>query len=119
MNGIVQMGGEYNLAAEKDFENKIKAYLDEKGAWYIKYWAGSRFTRDGIPDILACVRGYFVAIEVKAQNGKYDPEGLQAHKIKEIRKAGGFAMVVFPSGWRDFRKFIDNLRSNRSEQRNT
>lgn len=96
------------MAAEKVFENKIKAFLETEGAWFIKYWAGSRFTKAGIPDILACVNGYFVAIEVKAQNGT--PSELQLHAIDEIRKAGGFAFVLYPSGFEKFEEFIYKLK---------
>lgn len=95
------------MAAEKQFENKIKGFLKEQGAWFIKYWAGSQFTKNGIPDILACVNGYFVGIEVKAQNGK--PSELQLHTIKQIRKSGGFAFVLYPSGYEQFKEFINNL----------
>lgn len=101
------------MAQEKTFENKIKKYLRQIGAWHIKYWAGSQFTKSGIPDILACVNGYFLAIEVKAQNGK--PSELQIHTIKEIRKAGGFAMIVYPSGWLKLKEFIDGLYQDRFE----
>lgn len=96
-----------SLAAEKQFENKIKGFLKEQGAWFIKYWAGSQFTKNGIPDILSCVNGYFVAIEVKAQNGK--PSELQLHTINKIREAGGFAFVLYPSGYEQFKKFVKDL----------
>lgn len=95
------------MAAEKQFENKIKAFLKEQGTWFIKYWAGSKFTKDGVPDILCCINGYFVAIEVKAQNGK--PSPLQLYNIREIRKAGGFAFVLYPSGYEEFKKFVIKL----------
>lgn len=95
------------MAQEKTFENKIKKFLEENGVWYIKYWAGSQFTKAGIPDILACVNGYFVGIEVKAQNGK--PSELQMYNIKKIREACGFAVVVYPSGFAEFKQFILDL----------
>ena len=95
------------MAQEKIFENKIKKYLDNHGAWYIKYWAGSQFTKSGVPDILACVNGYFVGIEVKAQNGK--PSELQLYNVQRINNAGGYAFVLYPSAFEDFKKFIDGL----------
>lgn len=95
------------MASEKNFENKIKKYLKDHGAYFIKYWAGAQFTKSGVPDILACVNGYFVGIEVKAQNGK--PSELQLHNIRQIRKAGGLAYVVYPSGWERFKEIIDDL----------
>lgn len=95
------------MAQEKNFENKIKAFLEEQGAWFIKYWAGSKFTKDGIPDILACLNGYFVAIEVKAANGK--PSELQKHHVKKINDSGGFAMILYPQDWNLFKKLVNYL----------
>lgn len=92
---------------EKIFENKIKHYIkDVLGGWYIKFFANS-YTRSGVPDLLCCINGYFVAIEVKAQNGK--PSELQIYEIKKIKKSYGFAAVVYPSGWERFKKFLDEL----------
>lgn len=95
------------MASEKQFENKIKKYLKEHDAYFLKYWAGAQFTKSGVPDILACVNGYFVGIEVKAQNGK--PSELQLYNIQQIRKAGGFAYVVYPSGWERLKDILDGL----------
>ena len=94
------------LGSEKCFENKIKKYLTYKGAYFVKFFA-NRMTKTGVPDILACVNGYFVGIEVKAQTGK--PSPLQIHNVEEIKKAGGFAFIVYPSGWDQLKKFIDDL----------
>lgn len=58
---------------------------------------------------MACVNGYFVGVEVKAQNGK--PSELQLYNIREIRKAGGFAIVLYPSGFNEFKEFIRNLKA--------
>lgn len=95
------------MASEKQFENNIKKYLKDHGAYFLKYWAGAQFTKSGVPDILACVNGYFVGIEVKAQNGK--PSELQLYNIRQIRKAGGFAYVVYPSGWERLKDILDGL----------
>lgn len=94
------------IGPEKTFENKIKTFLDGQGAWYVKFFA-NRMTKDGIPDILACVNGYFVGIEVKAQNGH--PSDLQKYHCNKIREAGGFAFIVYPSGWDEFKKIIEGL----------
>jgi len=94
------------MAAEKMFENKIKNYLRDHGCYCVKYF-GCAYSTSGTPDILACVKGHFVAIEVKAPEGK--PSELQLHKIEEIRKAGGFGFVVYPSGWLRLKAVIDGL----------
>lgn len=96
------------IAQEKNFENKIKAFLNEQGAWFIKYWAGSKFTKDGIPDILACINGYFVAIEVKASNGK--PSELQKYHVKKINyEANGIAVILYPQDWELFKELANCL----------
>lgn len=58
---------------------------------------------------MACVNGYFVGVEVKAQNGK--PSELQFYNIREIRKAGGFSIVLYPSGFNEFKEFVRNLKA--------
>ena len=97
------------MAEEKIFENKIKQWLKDHGCWYVKYWSDGRFTQNGIPDILACVGGFFVGIEVKASNGK--PSDLQLHNIRSIRKSGGYAWIVYPSGWETLQAFLINISS--------
>lgn len=73
----------------------------------MKYWAGAQFTKSGIPDILACINGYFVGIEVKAPNGI--PSELQLHNVHAINAAGGFAFVLYPSKFAEFKEFIEGL----------
>ena len=97
------------MASEKQFENKIKKFLKEQNCYYIKYWGGGQFTKSGVPDLLICCNGYFVAVEVKAENGK--PSELQLYNIDEIKKAGGFAMILYPNQFDNFKKFIKLLKN--------
>lgn len=94
------------MAGEKNFENKIKKFLKDRGCWYVKYFA-NRNTRAGVPDILACVNGRFVAIEVKAENGK--PTELQKWNVEQIRKSGGIALILYPADWEKFVAIIDEV----------
>ena len=95
------------MAQEKSFENKIKKYLDDKDAWYVKYWGGARFTTRGVPDILACVQGTFMGIEVKSSYGK--PSPLQLHHLHKIDDAGGWAILAYPDDWGELKDLIDAL----------
>lgn len=95
------------MAAEKQFENKIKAYLKSKGAWFIKYWAGAQFTKSGIPDLLVCYKGKFIAIEVKAENGK--PSDLQLYNLRKIEEAGGKSFLLYPKDFETLKKYIESL----------
>jgi Holliday junction resolvase len=47
------------------------------------------FGKSGVPDIVACINGKFVSIEVKRE-GK-EPTALQWQRMAEIDLAGGFA----------------------------
>lgn len=94
------------MGAEKNFENKVKKYLKSKGIWHVKYFANS-FTPMGIPDVLGVVNGRFLAIELKAENGKTSP--LQEYNINEIKRCGGIAIVLKPSGFETFKKLIEEL----------
>ena len=94
------------MAQEKNFENKIKAYLKSIGAYFIKTH-GDRFSRVGTPDIIACINGHFVAVEVKAENGK--PSDLLRCQIEQIRKAGGHSFLLDPRDFEDLKIFCENL----------
>lgn len=94
------------MAQEKTFENKIKKFLESKGCYFVKHF-GCAFTKAGVPDLLCCVNGKFVAIEVKAENGKTSE--LQDHNIATIKKAGGIAVVAKPSDFNDLKKLIEDL----------
>lgn len=72
----------------------------------MKFFANA-FTKSGIPDILACVNGYFVAIEVKASNGH--PSELQLWNVKKINEACGIAIVLYPDQFEDFKKLVQAL----------
>lgn len=87
------------MGSEKVFENKVKAFLKSIGAYFIKTH-GDRFSRVGTPDIIACLNGHFVAVEVKAENGK--PSELQLYHIEQIKKSGGYAYILYP---KDFDRF--------------
>lgn len=97
------------LAAEKVFENKIKQLLKDNGCWFVKFFANA-YTKSGIPDLLTCVNGYFVGIEVKAPNGK--PSELQKYNVREINKSGGIGIVLYPDQYHLFVQLMYGLFDN-------
>lgn len=50
------------------------------------------YGRSGVPDIIVCYRGRFLAVECKAGYNK--PTLLQEKEMAAIRKAGGDTLVV-------------------------
>lgn len=91
---------------EKRFENKIKNELKKRHIWYVKYFA-NRMTISGVPDLLCCINGHFVALEIKADNGR--PSELQRYQIDKIRESGGVALVVYPKDFNTLISMIDDL----------
>lgn len=93
------------MAAEKQFENQIKAFLDMlPNTWYFKYWAGP-YSKAGIPDIIACINGKFIGIEVKAPNGR--PSELQKRSVRLIQESKGIGYILYP---KDFESFKNDMR---------
>ena len=98
------------MAAEKNFENKIKGFLKDHGCWFLKYWGGAAYTKSGIPDILVCCDGFFLGIEVKAPHGK--PSELQLYNLRKIDEAGGFGILLYPKDFDLFKNFMDCILQN-------
>lgn len=101
------------MAQEKTFENKIKKFLDEEKCWYVKFFANG-YTRKGIPDLLCCVNGYFLAIEVKGENGK--ATDLQKWNIGKIEHCGGLGLILRPSQFENFKELVKILKSTDSKK---
>lgn len=55
-----------------------------------------RATR-GTPDIVACVRGWFIGLEIKTDGGRVT--AVQDYVLRKIRLAGGAGLVVTPATW--------------------
>ena len=77
---------------ESDITKSILKYL--KTLPHCFFWKehGGIYGTSGIPDIIVCIGGRFIALEVKTQKGKTTP--LQNAAIRKIRSSGGFAFVV-------------------------
>lgn len=93
--------------SEKNFENKIKKFLNTlPNTWHFKHWAGP-YSPSGIPDIIACINGRFVGIEVKKDSGKVSK--LQERNIRLINNANGVGIILYPNNFDNFKKMILEL----------
>lgn len=81
-----------NTVKEADLITTIKKYLATLPETFAWKEHGGQYATAGIPDIVVCHRGRFIALEAKV--GKNQPTKLQAVTIEQIRKAGGTAAVV-------------------------
>lgn len=76
---------------EKKVKTRLKKQLDELGIYHFSpFQAG--MGRAGIPDVIGCYRGLFVAFECKAGKGK--TTALQERELNAIRTAKGLAFVI-------------------------
>ena len=79
---------------EHALRRAVSAYLKTApGVWALKVHGGP-FQMKGVPDYLCCVRGRFVAIEIKRPDGRGRTSKLQDEIIRRIREAGGVAVVA-------------------------
>ena len=79
------------MTPEARVKNAVKKLLTERGVWYFMP-VSNGMGRHGIPDIICCAGGRFLAIECKA--GKGVATALQQREMERIGDAGGDAMVV-------------------------
>ena len=110
------------MTNEKLFESKIKRWLNSVGVyaagtpehkinkpyrgWFIKVWGGG-MQKAGIPDLLLCVNGFFIAVEIKSKFGKLST--LQKINLSKINWSNGIAIVLYPDGFIDFQSIINEV----------
>ena len=88
---------------EKQFQAKVLAFLRAQHIYHIKIWGGG-YQRAGNPDILCCIRGKFVALELKTE--KSAPTVLQKFNLFKIQESGGYARVLRPSAFEQFKREV-------------
>lgn len=79
------------MQPEAKIGKKIREYLEGIGAFVFKVHGGPQMTA-GLPDLIACVGGLFIGIEVKCPGQL--PTQIQKLRHEQIRKADGVAFVA-------------------------
>ena len=92
-------------------EGKVKAavrkLLVDFGIYYFSPSANG-YGRAGIPDIICCFGGRFIAIECKA--GKGVTTALQDRELAAIRTAGGMTVVVNETNIQELKEKLQWMR---------
>ncbi|MCI2960310.1 hypothetical protein [Pediococcus pentosaceus] len=83
--------------SEGQFQKKVIKFLKDHDIWYVKYWGGAQFTKEGVPDILACINGEFHGIELKSDGTSYNETKLQGMNLDRINHSGGAGYVLRPT----------------------
>ena len=76
-------------SVEQAIQTSIIRYIKSIGGLPIKQNQIGIYAQAGVPDIIACIKGRFVAIEVKKPGKK--PEPIQEAFLQSITKKGGLA----------------------------
>lgn len=92
---------------EKKVKEAVTKVLKKYHAYYF-YPVMGGFGRSGIPDIIACYKGRFIAIECKA--GKNKTTALQEAELKKIEDARGYVMVVNEENIQSVEDSLDTLQ---------
>lgn len=93
------------MGPERAFRNKVVPQLKaiERSWWESIQQKSIR----GTPDIIGVVNGRFVAIEIKAANGRASP--LQREKLKRIHDAGGLSILLYPDNLSNIIKILKEI----------
>lgn len=92
------------MRSEQAIQSDILKYLKSVGAYTIKVAAA---TKSGVPDIICCYKGRFIAIEVKRPETKSNVSPLQVANITMIINAQGEALVAWDKEM--VKTLIDNI----------
>lgn len=95
------------MGPETRFKTRVlKDLKTVSNLWFVK--TQQRATR-GIPDILLCVVGRFVAIELK-KDEKSPPDELQIYTLNRIASSGGLTFVANPKNWENVFRAINQIK---------
>ena len=76
---------------ESKVKNAVVKILKDYGVYYF-FPATHGYGRSGVPDIICCYMGEFIAIECKTTKGKLT--ALQERELLRIRRAGGQSFMI-------------------------
>ena len=94
------------MTPERKVKSKVKKILDDINAYNFTPVTGG-YGRSGVPDIVACFKGRFIAVECKANGNK--PTALQLDNLQDINYCGGIAWVVDEANIKEFERAMYEL----------
>ena len=110
------------MTPETKFKNEVQKWLISQGiyqagtpshrqtlpinGWFVKMWGGG-MQKEGIPDILMCVNGIFISLELKSATGR--PSELQKKNTGMVNESGGIGVILYPDGFENFKNIIKGV----------
>jgi Holliday junction resolvase len=99
------------MTPEAKVKKRVKEELDKMGVYHFSPMQNG-MGRAGIPDIIGCFDGHFIAIECKA--GKGTTTALQERELTRIQNAGGYALVVNETNINQLQEITEWIRNKQS-----
>lgn len=93
---------------EQQIQKKILDFLDGIGCYTIKVVNANK---SGVPDIVACYDGKFLAIEVKRPEAINTVTKLQEYNLALVTSKGGYSSVA--TSVEDVKEFIQDIDTQR------
>jgi hypothetical protein len=91
---MAEAEAQYQRRQERELKRDVLNWLNLQGAWVFTQPMNKRTRgKRGVPDIIGCCRGRFVAIELKMAGGRLEPA--QTAECERIREAGGIVIVAY------------------------
>ena len=110
------------MTPETKFKNEVQKWLISQGiyqagtpiqkqtipirGWFVKIWGGG-MQKEGIPDILMCVNGIFISLELKSAKGR--PSELQKKNTDMVNLSNGIGVILYPDGFENFKNIIKGV----------
>lgn len=92
---------------EAKVKKKVRALLDAYNVYHFMPPANG-FGRAGIPDIVGCFSGRFIAVECKA--GKNTTTALQDRELQAIKDHGGVAFVANENNLNELKELLEWMK---------
>lgn len=80
---------------EGRIKTAIRQYLDGAGIYYDSVRGGT-YSRPGSPDLVMCLGGHYIGLEVKAADGRLSH--IQSMRARAIERSGGVYLVIHTLG---------------------
>lgn len=96
------------MAREKKLQDKCIRYLKDRRIYALNLY-GDGMSGKGKPDIIACIKGKFVAFELKV--GTNDMQADQIIHMRRIKQSGGLHYT--PYTFEEFKSIIEELENGK------
>jgi hypothetical protein len=92
---------------------KLKVFKDLRTLKKIWFYKSQEISLRGIPDVIICLNGIFVVLELKKDEKEAKlvnrTTALQKHNLSLIKRCRGKAFLVWPENWKKVFKKIAEM----------